>query len=135
MLFQDAFFPQPRTSGSFSRPESLDFSLPSPLASPELDIAQVLITRYIKLTEGLLIKGLDLASEWGGPSSAALGPNVHIPASTRLDDNPQVKNISSQVHWGLREACPRRSHLGVLPQGPLPALSHPQLIKGHIPSV
>lgn len=78
----------------------------------------MLITRYIKLTEGFLTKGVDLASEGGGPSSAALGPNVHTPASTRLYDNPQVKNISSQVHWGPREACPPPQSPGCPPAGP-----------------
>ena len=84
VLFQDIFFPQPRAFGSFSRKEILKkkkkrkkerkpqfFSCLSPSFS-ELGIAQTLkLLTNSKLTERFLIKGLDLASEWGGLSSAA----------------------------------------------------------------
>lgn len=75
------------------------------------------------------------ASVWGAPPNCYHGASCPSPhPSIRLDDNPCVQNLSSQVHRGLKEACPL-AVTWVPSHSPAPTLSHLQLIKGHIPSV
>lgn len=115
--------------GSFSRPQNLNFSLVSPHASPELEGTESVqvINRYMRF----LIKGnsyskaLILPQRGEAPSAAALGPNVHTPASTMLDYNPWIKNVPSQAPWGLGEACPSWQSPGCPPTGPLTHLPTP----------